>query len=175
MNFLLEKLYELRNIKIKKLTVWSLIGVGTLQLNNMWNVLATKINSGKEISFFSFTWWKEEILEYSLTISVIGTSIAGIFWMNFIQVGAMNCIWNNIKKSFGKIDNNDEKKILIKRLTELEEKYNKLLLLINTDKNSNPQSNKRTVLLQEDILNINNEENLLNSNNHYNRNHGVTL
>lgn len=51
MKFLLEKLYEMKNIKIKKLTVWSLIGIGTLQLNNMWNVLATKINSGKEISF----------------------------------------------------------------------------------------------------------------------------
>lgn len=134
MKFLLEKLYEIKNIEIKKLTIWSLIGVGTLQLNNMWNVLATKINSGKEISFFDLNWWKEEIWTYSLTPSVIGISIAGIFWMNFIQVGAMNYIWNNIKKSLLTNDQNDEQKILMKRfnkmekeLQQLKEKYDNLL------------------------------------------------
>lgn len=63
MNFLLEKLYEIKNIEIKKLTIWSLIGLTTLQLNNMWNVLATKINSGKEISFFWFDLMKRRNLK----------------------------------------------------------------------------------------------------------------
>ncbi|WP_174481176.1 hypothetical protein [Spiroplasma endosymbiont of Danaus chrysippus] len=54
MKFLLEKLYKLKNIKKIKLTIWSLVGMVTLQSNNIWNVLATKINSGKEILFFWF-------------------------------------------------------------------------------------------------------------------------
>lgn len=126
MKFLLQKLYEIKNIEIKKLTIWTLIGVGTLQLNNMWNVLATKINSCKEISFFDLDWWKKEIWEYSLTPSVIGISIAGIFWMNFIQVGAMNCIWSNIKQSLLTNDETSELKILIERLNKLEEELQQL-------------------------------------------------
>ncbi len=154
MKFLLEKLYEIKNIEIKKLTIWSLIGMTTLQLNNMWNVLATKINSGKEISFFDLTWWKEEIWKYSLTPSVIGISIAGIFWMNFIQVGAINYIWDNIKKSLLANDQNDEQKILMEHfnkveneLQQLREKYDNLIInahetkFLLTDEINNKENN----------------------------------
>lgn len=156
MKFLLEKLYEIKNIKIKELIIWSLIGVATLQLNNMWNILATKINSGKEISFLDLTWWKEEIWSYSLTPNVIGISIAGIFWMNFIQVGATNYIWSNIKKSLLPNDQNDEQKILMKHfnkvekeLQQLREKYDNLSSITNahetkfllTDEINNKENN----------------------------------
>lgn len=58
--------------------------------------------------------------------------------MNFIQVGAINYIWNNIKKSLVVIDKNDEQKILMKHfnkmekeLQQLQEKYDNLSSIAN--------------------------------------------
>ena len=83
--------------------------------------------------------------------------------MNFIQVGAMNYIWNNIKKAVVNNDKDNEQKILMKKVTAIEidlaqlkhlitenEKYKKMLALTITD--------ETTKLLEDDILTINNKE-----------------
>ncbi len=92
-----------------------------------------------------------------MTPSVISISIVGIFWMNFIQVGAMNCIWNNIKKSLFNDNKDDKQELLIKSLEKLEEEikeikesYNKLLLKIDIN-----ETTETTELLEKDIENIN--------------------
>ncbi|CAB1054735.1 hypothetical protein [Spiroplasma endosymbiont of Danaus chrysippus] len=77
--------------------------------------------------------------------------------MNFIQVGAMNCIWNNIKKSLFNDNKDDKQELLIKSLEKLEEEikeikesYNKLLLKIDIN-----ETTETTELLEKDIENIN--------------------